>query len=114
MHTKWKLGLQSKTLLVIVATVVLVLVGALVAYRSIPGILGTDDMPYRGDDYGYTTLDRMEKKGFVRWTPMVSDSPRRVAPIRLFKVTREGLAALRESRGALEALWNGMDEVVQG
>lgn len=62
----------------------------------------------------YTTLDRMEKKGFVRWTPMQSDSPRRTAPIRLFEVTREGLTALRDSRGALEALWRGMDEVVEG
>jgi PadR family transcriptional regulator, regulatory protein PadR len=62
----------------------------------------------------YTTLDRMEKKGFVKWTPMQSDSPRRTAPIRLFEVTREGLTALKDSRGALEALWRGMDEVVQG
>ena len=62
----------------------------------------------------YTTLDRLEKKGLVNWTPMVSESPRRAAPIRLFTVTPDGLAALRESRGALEALWRGMDEVVQG
>jgi PadR family transcriptional regulator PadR len=62
----------------------------------------------------YTTLDRMEKKGFVKWTPMQSDSPRRTAPIRLFEVTREGLTALKDSRGALEALWRGMDKVVQG
>ena len=62
----------------------------------------------------YTTLDRLEKKGFVKWTPMVAESPRRVAPIRLFTVTQAGLAALRDSRGALEALWRGMDEVVVG
>ena len=62
----------------------------------------------------YTTLERLEKKGFVKWTPMQSDSPRRTAPIRLFEVTREGLTALKDSRGALEALWRGMDEVVQG
>jgi DNA-binding PadR family transcriptional regulator len=62
----------------------------------------------------YTTLDRLEKKGFVKWTPMESESPRRAAPIRLFEVTHAGVAALRESRGALEALWSGMDEVVNG
>ena len=62
----------------------------------------------------YTTLDRLEKKGFVQWTAMASDAPRRTAPIRLFEVTREGLAALRESRGVLEAAWRGMDEVVDG
>ena len=62
----------------------------------------------------YTTLERLEKKGFVKWNSMVSESPRRVAPIRLFAVTPTGLAALKESRGALEALWRGMDEVVEG
>ncbi len=62
----------------------------------------------------YTTLDRMEKKGFVTWTQMVSESPRRTAPIRLFEVTREGLTALQESRGVLEAAWRGMDEAVDG
>ena len=62
----------------------------------------------------YTTLDRLEKKGFVNWTPMVSESPRRTAPIRLFTVAPAGLEALRDSRGALEALWRGMDEVVEG
>jgi hypothetical protein len=45
---------------------------------------------------------------------MAAESPRRVAPIRLFTVTRAGLAALRDSRGAHEALWRGMDEVVVG
>ena len=62
----------------------------------------------------YTTLERLEKKGLVAWMPMVSESPRRVAPIRLFTVTPAGLSALRDSRGALEALWQGMDEMVQG
>jgi len=62
----------------------------------------------------YTTLDRLEKKGFVKWTPMESENARRSAPIRLFEVTKTGLVALRESRGALESLWSGMDEVVNG
>ncbi len=62
----------------------------------------------------YTTLDRMEKKGFVEWTPMVSESPRRAAPIRLFSVTKAGREALSDSRGALESLWRGMDEMVKG
>ena len=62
----------------------------------------------------YTTLDRLEKKGLVRWTSMESESPRRTAPIRLFEVTADGLAALRESRGVLEAAWSGLDEAVDG
>lgn len=62
----------------------------------------------------YTTLDRLEKKGLVKWTAVESENQRRSAPIRLFEVTPAGMAALRESRGALEALWRGMDEVVDG
>ena len=62
----------------------------------------------------YTTLDRLEKKGLVKWVPMESEDSRRTARIRLFEVTPAGLAALRESRGALESLWSGMDEVVNG
>ena len=62
----------------------------------------------------YTTLDRLEKKGLVEWTAMVSESLRRAAPIRLFAVTEAGLSALKDSRGALEALWRGMDKVVEG
>ncbi len=62
----------------------------------------------------YTTLDRLEKKGLVKWTAIKSESARRTAPIRLFEVTPAGVQALRESRGALEALWSGMDEVVNG
>jgi DNA-binding PadR family transcriptional regulator len=62
----------------------------------------------------YTTLDRLERKGLVKWTAMESENSIRTAPIRLFEVTPAGRAALRESRGALEALWTGMDEVVNG
>ena len=61
----------------------------------------------------YTTLDRLEKKGFVRWTPMVSDSSRRAAPMRLFSVTETGLAALRDSHNALKTLWSGMEAMVE-
>lgn len=62
----------------------------------------------------YTTLDRLEKKGLVKWAPRESENARRTAPIRLFEVTPAGMVALRESRGALEHLWRGMDEVVSG
>ena len=62
----------------------------------------------------YTTLDRLEKKGLVKWTPVEPENGNRTAPIRLFEVTDLGLAALKESRGVLEAAWRGMDEVVNG
>ena len=61
----------------------------------------------------YTTLDRLEKKGFITWSPTVSESSSRTAPIRLFSVTESGRATLRESRDAMKALWSGLDAVVE-
>ncbi|MCJ7627224.1 MAG: PadR family transcriptional regulator [Longimicrobiales bacterium] len=61
----------------------------------------------------YTTLDRLEKKGYLEWeeaTPLDRD---RTAPLRCFKVTLVGLAALRASRRALQALWRGLDEILE-
>jgi len=61
----------------------------------------------------YTTLDRLEKKGYLEWeeaTPLDRD---RTAPLRRFSVTPVGLAALRASRRALQALWRGLDEILE-
>jgi DNA-binding PadR family transcriptional regulator len=56
----------------------------------------------------YTTLVRLEKKGFA--TSRMGD-PRPVrggrAP-RWFTVTEEGIAALREARERMDRLWEGM------
>ena len=62
----------------------------------------------------YTTLERLERKGFVRWSEQVPDDPRRNGPLRRFAVTRAGVQALRESRRALDALSRGLDEVFGG
>jgi len=61
----------------------------------------------------YTTLDRLEKKGYVSWTPMESENSHRTAPIRLFAVTEAGRAALRDSHQALKTLWDGMETAVE-
>lgn len=60
----------------------------------------------------YTTLERLERKGFVRWTEEIADHARRTGPLRRFSVTPEGLVALRESRQAFVALSRGLDEVL--
>lgn len=60
----------------------------------------------------YTTLERLERKGFVQWTEATSDDPRRTGPLRLFSVTPEGLEALRTSRRAFDALSRGLDELL--
>jgi PadR family transcriptional regulator PadR len=61
----------------------------------------------------YTTLDRLEKKGYLAWEEATPTDPARTAPIRRFRVTPVGLAALRASRRALQALWRGLDEILE-
>lgn len=60
----------------------------------------------------YTTLDRMEAKGYVKWKTMPSAADRGGMPQRLFKVNPAGIRALRASRKALLTLWRGLDEVL--
>ncbi len=57
----------------------------------------------------YTTLDRLERKGYVVWTEDEPADGRTPGPVRRFEVTDEGLEALRQSRAALERLWRGLD-----
>jgi DNA-binding PadR family transcriptional regulator len=59
----------------------------------------------------YTTLDRLEAKGLVRWTAEGGDAGRDGLPQRRFSVTPEGVRALRASRKALLELWRGLDEI---
>ena len=60
----------------------------------------------------YTTLDRLERKGMVSWAEESPGDGRRSGPLRLFSVTDEGLAALRESRKALSELSRGLDDLL--
>jgi DNA-binding PadR family transcriptional regulator len=60
----------------------------------------------------YTTLDRLEAKGLVRWSSEAGAPGRDGLPQRKFKVTPAGVRALRSSRRALEALWAGLDEIL--
>lgn len=59
----------------------------------------------------YTTLDRLESKGLVRWTTRAGAPGRDGLPQRLFSVTPAGVRALRASRKALLELWRGLDEI---
>ena len=61
----------------------------------------------------YTTLERMERKGFVTWTDEETDDTRRGAPLRRFKVTPSGLEALRDARQAFQALSRGLDGLLE-
>jgi PadR family transcriptional regulator PadR len=60
----------------------------------------------------YTTLERLERKGFVLWSEELADDPRRSGPLRRFSVTGQGVAALRDSRRAFDTLSRGLDGVL--
>jgi len=57
----------------------------------------------------YVTLDRLERKGYLR-SRMGDPDPRRGGrPKRFVEVTPEGVRALAEHRDALLRVWEGLD-----
>ena len=60
----------------------------------------------------YTTLDRLDAKGLVRWTTSQGADARDGLPQRTFAVTPDGVTALRASRKALLELWSGLDHIL--
>jgi DNA-binding PadR family transcriptional regulator len=61
----------------------------------------------------YTTLDRLEQKGYVTWDEVPPTGERGGAPLRRFEVTGDGLEVLRASRRALFNLWRGLDQIME-
>ena len=61
----------------------------------------------------YITLDRLETKGYLRsW--LADPTPERGGRAKRYYALRpRALAALRESRRALVALWRGLDRVLR-
>lgn len=57
----------------------------------------------------YTTLNRLEQKGFLRARVGQGGEERGGRPRRYVTVTAEGAAAVRRSRVAMERLWAGLD-----
>ena len=60
----------------------------------------------------YTTLERLESKGLVRWSEQEPPGPGRAARLRRYTVTPQGVDALRESRRAVEALSRGLEALI--
>jgi PadR family transcriptional regulator, regulatory protein PadR len=58
----------------------------------------------------YTTLDRLETRGLVRWKMAVGTPERDGLPRRRYSVTASGVTALRGSRRLLHRLWAGLEE----
>ncbi len=61
----------------------------------------------------YTTLDRLEQKGLLRWKIAPGGPARDGAPRRLYAVTAAGVAALRASRRVLTRLWRGIEDTLK-
>ena len=61
----------------------------------------------------YATLDRLQGKGFLEWTESDGTAERSGQPLRLFRVTADGLGALRASRRAVRRLEAGLEELLR-
>ena len=61
----------------------------------------------------YTTLGRLESKGFVSSQIGEPTAERGGRAKRYFRITPSGVQALRESRSALQNLWNGLEEILE-
>jgi DNA-binding PadR family transcriptional regulator len=61
----------------------------------------------------YTSLDRLEDKGLLRWKPAAGTPARNGLPRRLYTVTAAGLTALRASRRTLRRMWRGLEELLE-
>jgi PadR family transcriptional regulator len=59
----------------------------------------------------YTSLDRLEDKGLVRWKAASGTPARNGFPRRVYTVTPAGVAALRESRDTLQRMWRGLEHL---
>jgi PadR family transcriptional regulator PadR len=58
----------------------------------------------------YSTLDRLERKGYIGWTIEEAGPDRGGHPRRRFVLTRAGRATLREYRRAVQNLLVGIEE----
>jgi DNA-binding PadR family transcriptional regulator len=60
----------------------------------------------------YTTLDRLEEKGLVRWKLAPGGDARGRVPRRTYTVTARGVGALRASRQVLRTMWSGLEDIL--
>jgi PadR family transcriptional regulator PadR len=61
----------------------------------------------------YTTLDRLEIKGLVRWKSEAGGSERRGLPRRVYSVSARGLSAVRTSQRILNRMRRGLEGVLK-
>lgn len=61
----------------------------------------------------YTSLDRLEEKGLLKWTLSPGGADRDGLPRRLYSLSPAGLAALRDSRATLHRMWQGIEHLLE-
>jgi PadR family transcriptional regulator len=61
----------------------------------------------------YTTLDRLEQKGLLRWKLAVGGAERDALPRRSYAVSPRGMEAVRGSQRTLQRMWRGLDHVLK-
>ncbi len=61
----------------------------------------------------YTSLDRLEDKGLLRWTAATGSPARNGLPRRMYVVTPAGVTALRAAREILRRMWRGVEHVLK-
>jgi DNA-binding PadR family transcriptional regulator len=60
----------------------------------------------------YSSLDRLQQKGLIKWKIEAATSSRGGHAKRLFEVTPDGVKTLRTARSAFARLSAGLDEVM--
>src|SRR3954453_9168540 len=60
----------------------------------------------------YTTLDRLEAKGLLRWKIAAGGPERGTLPRRAYSVTSRGTEAVRAAQRTLQRMWRGLDQVL--
>jgi DNA-binding PadR family transcriptional regulator len=61
----------------------------------------------------YTTLDRLEAKGLVRWKIATGGATRDHLPRRVYTVTVAGVASLRASHRAMSRMARGLESLLR-
>jgi PadR family transcriptional regulator PadR len=61
----------------------------------------------------YTTLDRLEAKGLVRWKLVAGGAERGRLPRRAYTVTARGLAAVRSAHRTLARMSRGLESILK-
>ena len=61
----------------------------------------------------YTTLDRLENKGLLRWKLEVGGPERQALPKRVYTVLPRGIAALSASQQRLRRMWRGLAHILK-